>query len=146
MDFEALVMYYLSSQGLFVSPQFSVRDGNGEWSCPDLVALDFRNHQVQVVEVTTAYDVSNLANKIQNRQEQWIRRLVPQLISQGVPVQTWSVVVRAFVRRDRIEFMKSRFVGSEDVMVEVLEDIAFSWTWPWDQWKAPFAPEGHTPG
>jgi len=70
MDFEAVVMHYLAAQGLFLSPQFIIRDGAGEWSCPDFVALDFSRHQVQVVEVTTAYDVSGLIKKIQDKEKQ----------------------------------------------------------------------------
>lgn len=136
MDFESLVMNYLTAQGLFLSPQFSVRDGDGEWSCPDFVALDFRVHEIQVVEVTTAYKVAGLVKKIQNREEQWFRRLRPQLVALGIPVSGWRNVVRIFVRRDRCDYMNSKFASAADVKVEVLEDIAFAWRWPWDEWNS----------
>lgn len=62
-NFESLVMSYLASQGLFLSPQFSIKDGDEEWSCPDFVALDFRKREIQVVEVTTSYNVKGLIQK-----------------------------------------------------------------------------------
>jgi hypothetical protein len=136
VDFEALVMHYLTAQGLFLAPQFSVSDHVGEWSCPDFVALDFRQHEIQVVEVTTAYDISGLIKKIYHRDTQWFGRLTPQLISLGVPVSGWKNIVRAFVRKDRYEHMAAKLSSNPDVRIEALEDIAFSWKWPWDQWKA----------
>jgi hypothetical protein len=66
MDFEAVLMHYLAAKGLFLSPQLSIRDGAGEWSCPDFVALDFLNREIQVVEITTAYDVKGLMEKLEN--------------------------------------------------------------------------------
>lgn len=136
MDFEALVMHYLAAQGLFLMPQFAVSDGGGEWSCPDFVALDFRAHEVQVVEVTTAYDVSGLVEKIQNRETQWFQRLTPQLIALGIPVSDWNNIVRVFVRKDRHGSINAKVSNSRDVRIETLEDIAFPWKWPWGQWKA----------
>lgn len=136
MDFEALVMHYLTAQGIFLAPQFSVADGGCEWSCPDFVALDFRAQEVQVVEVTTARNVCGLIKKIQNREAQWFTRLIPQLIALGIPISGWNNIVRVFVRKDRYESIKAKFSGAQDVRIETLEDIAFSWKWPWDQWKA----------
>jgi len=136
MDFESLVMNYLATQGLFLSPQFSVCNGSGVWSCPDFIALDFQSREIQVVEVTTAYNIADLIKKIQNREEQWFKRLKPQLVAKGIPVENWQNVVRAFVSRDRYNDIQSRFESTPDVRVEVIEDIAFPWKWPWDQWKA----------
>lgn len=136
MDFEALVMHYLTAQGLFLAPQFSVSDSGGEWSCPDFVALDFRAHEVQVVEVTAAYDVGGLIEKIQDPETQWFRRLIPQLIALGIPVSGWNNIVRVFVRKDRHESIKAKVSNSREVRIGSLEDIAFPWRWPWDQWKA----------
>ena len=136
MDFDSIVMHYLAAQGLLLSPQFSVHAAGGEWSCPDFVALDFAKREIQVVEITTAYNVGGLIEKIQNRQDQWFRLLTPQLIARGIPVYDWSTVVRAFVRRDRYSHVKSKFPDTPDVRLEVIEDITFPWTWPWDLWKA----------
>lgn len=135
MDFEAIVMYYLAAEGLFLSPQFSIRNGAGEWSCPDFVALDFPKHQVQVVEVTSAHDVSGLVKKIKDRDKQWFQRLRPQLVQRGAIDDSWRFILRAFVRKDRVEVVQSKFRDAQDVIIESIEDIAFPWKWPWDQWS-----------
>jgi hypothetical protein len=132
MDFELLVMNYLATQGLFLSPQFSI---DNEWSCPDFVALDFLKHEIHVVEVTTAWNITNLISKIQNREVQWFDKLKPQLIELGLPVKNWQNIVRVFVRQDRYDFIKSKFEKMSDVKIEKLEDIAFPWNWSWDYWK-----------
>ncbi|RPI99391.1 MAG: hypothetical protein EHM36_16065 [Deltaproteobacteria bacterium] len=135
MDFENIVMYYLAAQGLFLSPKFPIKDGGGEWSCPDFVALDFNNHQVQVIEVTTAYDVSGLIAKIQDRNKQWFERLQIQLLKRGVIDTSWKFIVRVFVRKDREDTIRAKFQYEDDVSIEIIEKIAFSWKWPWDEWS-----------
>ena len=134
MDFEAVVMHYLAAEGLFLSPQFSVRDDSGgEWSCPDLVALDFSKHQVQVVEMTTASNVSALVEKIRQRENQWFRHLRQQLVTRRAIDGSWSIVVRAFVREENVENVRRVFNGAKDVIVEPIESVTFSWKWPWDR-------------
>ncbi len=135
MDFESLVMYYLASEGLFLSPQFLIGVGRSDWSCPDFVALDFTKQKVLVVEVTTAYNVSSLIEKIHNRDQQWFQRLRPLLLSRKVVTTEWSFAVRAFVRADRLEYTKAAFSDSPDITITDIESIAFSWKWPWDDWK-----------
>jgi hypothetical protein len=65
MDFEALVMNYLTGQSLFLSPQFSISDGGREWNCPNFVVLDFRRHEIQIVGVTIAYNITRLIENLQ---------------------------------------------------------------------------------
>jgi|GEM_PF-1111551 len=134
MDFEAVVMHYLAAKGLFLSPQFSIRDSAGERSCPDFVALDFLNREIQVVEVTTAYEVKGLIEKLENREEQWFKRLRPQLIRMGVTDDSWKCVVCAYVRKERRDYIERKIQGANDVRVTAVEDIAFSWNWPWNSW------------
>jgi hypothetical protein len=135
MDFESVVMYYLAAQGLFLSPQFSIRGASGgEWSCPDFVALDFSKHEVQVVEVTVASNVSGLLEKIQDRERQWFQYLRQQLVQRGVIDGSWKLIVRAFVRQDQLEKVRSKFLNAEDVKVEPIEQVTFSWKWPWHEW------------
>lgn len=133
--FESLVMNYLATEGLFLSPQFSVSEENGEWSCPDFVALNFRAREIQVIEVSTAYNIRALFEKIENREEKWFCKLIPQLLARGIPVADWTAVVRVFIRRDRHDFMRAKFGQCPDVRIEVLEDMAFRWQWPWEQWS-----------
>jgi len=136
MDFESLVMYFLASEGYFLSPQFSIGVGRSDWSCPDFVALDFTKKRVVVVEVTTAYDVSSLVEKIYNRDQQWFQRLRQILLSRKVVTPEWSFAVRAFVRADRLEYTRAKFTDIPDVTITDIESIAFSWKWPWDDWKS----------
>ncbi len=134
MDFESVVMYRLAAEGLFLSPQFSIRDDSGgEWCCPDFVALDFGKRQVQVVEVTTASDVANLIEKIKKREQQWFQKLRSQLLRRGVIQDSWSFIVRAFVRQQHVKAIVSNVDGAEDVVVEAIEKVTFAWEWPWDQ-------------
>lgn len=70
-------MHYLAAQGPILSPQLSIRDGKGEWSYPDFVALDHERRRVDVVKVTATYDVSGLIAKVKDRENHWICRLRP---------------------------------------------------------------------
>jgi hypothetical protein len=137
MDFESVVMYYLAAEGLFLSPQFSVKDSSGgEWSCPDFVALDFSKREVQVVEVTTAATVSGIVEKLEKREDQWFRHLRPQLARRGVVDESWKYLVRVFVRESNVEMIRQKLSDAEDVVVEPIEKIAFSWKWPWGKFPA----------
>ncbi|MFH0823590.1 MAG: hypothetical protein V2B18_12620 [Pseudomonadota bacterium] len=133
MDFEAVVMHYPAAEGLFLSPQFSVKASGKEWSCPDLVALDFSKPQVQVVEVTTAADISGLLGKIAARENQWFNHLRPQLQNRGVIDDSWNFTMRAFVREDCLDKVLRKFHDAEDVRVEAIEHVAFPWRWPWSK-------------
>ena len=127
-------MQYLTIQGLFVSSQFSLVGKGGEWTYSDFVALDFRAREIQFVKVSAAYDIGHLVEKVENR-EDLFRKLIPELTARGILVADWTPVVRVFIRQDRREFMSSKFGRCPDVRIEVLEDMAFPWHWPWNQWS-----------
>lgn len=125
MDLDALVMRYLAAQGLFLSPYFSI---DGEWenrSHPDFVALDFGAREIQVVKVSTAYNIGDLVERIENREAHWFSKVVPVLVDRGIPVAGWTPIMRAFICQDRHDFMLSRIGRCPDVRVEVLEDVDF---------------------
>jgi len=132
--FEELVLGYLAKDPyIFVSPQYSIKAENGsEWSCPDLVALDFRTPAIYVVEVSSASNVKRLAEKVADLQNQWVEKLKTQLLRHKVVGKDWPVVVRVFIRKQyKEQFFK--IVGDRpDVHVECLEDIAFPWLWKWE--------------
>ena len=146
MTFEPIIMQYLASQGLFLSPQFSIRVDNREWSCPDFVAIDFLNSEVQVVEVSTAYDINGLVGKIRERESQWFEKLRAQLPTLGVPEKEWKYVVHVFIRSDRKEYIAKEFSGQTDVRITAIEEVAFRWTWPWDAWHNTERGQGQFPG
>lgn len=135
--YEELVMNYLTKdEEVFINPQYSIKDNSGtQWSCPDFVALDFREREVQIVEVTTSYNITRLAQKINDRNNQWIRRLKQQLRNDNIIDETWKFVVKAFVRKDVIENIKKKVVDQQDVVFKELEDIFCSWDWDWDRNK-----------
>lgn len=99
------------------------------------MSLDFKNQQVEVIEVTTAYDLGKLVGKVADREKQWFTYLKEELMRQRVIGDSWGIGVRIFVRKDRGEYFKSKFVNADDVHVECLEEIAFSWKWSWDDWS-----------
>jgi hypothetical protein len=132
-------MTYLAREGLFLSPQFIVHEGSEEWSRPDFVAIDFNNKEIQIVEVSTAYNIKALMDKVGDSDNQWFKRLMPQLVKLGVisDVSEWTPIVRLFIRQDRKNYANDRVENADMakmVRIELLEDIAFSWQWPWEAW------------
>ncbi|MFT4927335.1 MAG: hypothetical protein ACI8WB_003441 [Phenylobacterium sp.] len=139
MEFEQIIMTYLAREGLFLSPQFIVLEKGKEWSRPDFIAINFKKKEIQVVEVTTAQDISRLMAKVADKNNQWFDKLIPQLKSSKViPNEDdngWTNVVRLFIREDCKQYAEKKVKGNDNVFIEILEDLAFSWKWPWDKWN-----------
>jgi len=130
--YEELVMVYLAKDPLvFLSPQYKVSAG---WNCPDFVALDYRHKIVSVVEVSAAFKVAKLAEKVADRKNQWFDKITAQLMSGPHPVidSSWRPPqVKVFIRKDA-EGQFRRVVGSpDDVKVTILEELDFPWGWDW---------------
>lgn len=128
--FEDLVTWKITRDPLvFVNRQYNM----GGWSCPDIVALNYRNKQIWVVEVSTAADAKDLARKVKDRDKQWFGKLRDLL---GGPSSTvidasWSFVIKAFIRQDAVQGFQ-RILGEplpKDVEVEILDNIRFPWQW-----------------
>jgi hypothetical protein len=129
--FEELVMQYVTKDGsTFVSPQFPVGKG---WSAPDFVALDFSRKRVSVIEVTTAYDPTKLANKVADREQQWFAKLRTQLEQKRIVDGSWSYWVQVFIRRDGRTCFEQKVGKPADVLVHALEDMGFPWQWNWSE-------------
>ncbi len=110
--YEHIVLAYLTKDAfVFVSPQYSIRGDKGEWSCPDLVALNFRDRRVAVVEVSTAWNPKSLREKVQNRDAQWITRLRDQLRALNVIDAAWTFEVQLFVRSQPSKTSAPRGIG-----------------------------------
>jgi hypothetical protein len=90
------------------------------------VALDFSKKEVVVVEITTAYDIASLVEKVRKRNEQWFDPLRNQLSADKI-AENWDVRFLGFVRRDRLETAKNHFAGQAEVAFAAIEDCAFSW-------------------
>jgi len=61
----------------FVCPQFSLQLEKRK-ECPDFVVLDFSAKEIKVVEVTTAWDIHSLAERLEflHRQSEEIKKQI----------------------------------------------------------------------
>lgn len=126
-------MEYLAHKRYFMIPQYSIPSGEPgyEWSCPDFVAIKPANREIVVVEVTTAYDISNLARKVIDRNNQWFDKLRAALLAEGTITPDWQFRVMVFCREERVEAFSRKIGEADDVMIEPLEKSAFPWKWEW---------------
>jgi hypothetical protein len=121
---EQVIQAFLVQDGkVFVSPGYNLDHGR---ACPDFVALDFGKKEVVIVEVTTAYKLDSLFDKIKNREDQWFKPLRGQLDADGI-AKGWEIRFLGFVRQDRLEEANKRFVGDQKVSFAPIERCAFSW-------------------
>ena len=128
--YDEMVMSYLVRHGnVFVSPQFDMKTADGKpWSCPDFVALDLANKLVSVVEVSTASNISGLAERVNDRQNQWIDKLKDQLIRERLVDETWKdYQVQVFVRQDQKDWFEKRIKDRNHVNVHTVEEVCFGW-------------------
>jgi len=129
---EQLVLEYLTKDAyVFVSPQYSLRDeSNHEWSCPDYVALDFKQRAVTVVEVSSAQGPRPLRERVRRRDHHWLEKLRGQLKANHVVDDTWNkYFVDVYVRKNAAERFNKEFGGDPQVRVCVLEDLKLPWEW-----------------
>jgi hypothetical protein len=88
---EEAVLEYLTHEGdLFVCPQYRATGGN-----PDFVALNFTQHRVEVVEVSSAYTLTRLNNKL--KETAWVDAVYQKLKTTQVIDDSWRLVLRVFV-------------------------------------------------
>lgn len=130
--YEHLVLQYLTRDAhVFVSPQYSIRGDTGsEWSCPDFVALNFRDRVVSVVEVSSASDPQSLRERVARRDVQWVERLREQLERNRVVDASWNQYrVEVFIRREAERKFRSAIGSANDVVIHILEDLGAPWTW-----------------
>ena len=129
-DYENIVMSYLAAQGFFLSPQYSILSDGHEWNCADFVGLDFSNKEINIIEVSGAYNLSGLVKKVNNRE--WITKLKTQLKQKNIADsldKSWRYVIRVFIRKDREAYFKEN-VDNKDgsVKIEILENIPYPWS------------------
>lgn len=125
--FEEMVMGFLTRDcKTFVIPQFSIKS-NGIWSCPDFVAISPAIQKCHVVEVSTAYNLNNLAHKVRNKDNQWIGKLKEQLEADGVTDPDWTYDVFVFIRKSRINWFKNAIKDIPAVVIYEIEKIFPPW-------------------
>ncbi len=124
---EAVLGFITRDETTFAIPQFSI---SKDWSCPDFVAICPPKKECYVVEVSSGYDLKHLAEKIRDKERQWIQKLRNQLETSGVTDASWSYEVLVFVRADRVEWLKRAVNGVPGVEVHDIEKTLTPWNWP----------------
>jgi hypothetical protein len=129
--YEHIVLAYLTKDPwVFVCPQYSIRGEKGEWSCPDIVALDFKHRLVLVVEISTAYDPKSLREKVASREVHWIEKLQDQLVTNGVIDQGWNFEVHLYVRQSALHGIEAASANpGTPVKIKILEQLGTPWEW-----------------
>jgi hypothetical protein len=137
MDYESSVMEFIVANGnTFVSPQYPVGKA---WSCPDFVAIRPASKECYVVEVSAGWDLSNLAAKVRNREQQWMSKLRDHLTELSICDQSWKYHVIVFVREERIKWFEEKCQHAQDVHVWPLEVTLTPWAWTDDVRKPSFS-------
>src|ERR1700733_9880130 len=130
--YEDLILQYLTKDAhMFVSPQYSIEGPPGtEWSCPDFIALGFREKRVSIVEVSSASNPRSLLERVKNRDRQWIERLKNQLLRNGVVDQLWkNFRVELFIRRSAADRFRKELKDAQDVVIYIIEELGAPWEW-----------------
>jgi Holliday junction resolvase-like predicted endonuclease len=136
--YEEAVMHYLTANGAtLVVHQYSIGQG---WACPDFVAIRLSAQCICVVEVSTAWDLTDLAQRIKNRQVQWWGQLIPHFQQYGVIAHGWRQRVAVFIRQDRVAWFQQAIGNAPDGSVIPLESILAAWNWPAAVWTPQFNP------
>ena len=127
--YENIVLAHITkARWIFVHPQYSIKGDTGEWSCPDIVALDFKRHLVLVVEVSTAANPKSLRARVADRENQWINKLRSQLIADTVIDDEWHFCVELYVRECAEARIRGAFDGvGTPVQIHVLEKLESLW-------------------
>jgi hypothetical protein len=130
-------MYCLTANGeTFVAPEPDLGTG---WSCPDFVAIRPPKKKVYVVEVTASGNPVGLIEKINAREEQWLRLLRQHLKDRGITDDTWSYSVLVFVRRDQQDWVHGKIHDKRNVTVLSLEEASANWEWSDNVWTSSFS-------
>jgi hypothetical protein len=136
---EQVVENYLTlDRGVFVNPQYMI--GDCKWDAhPDLVAINFRDSEIWMIEVTIG-DARGLIEKAVQFDREYIPRLQAQFLEHQIITdesawKTWRIGMWAFVKMSEKVKVEKRLLNSvRDGRVTALEDIAF----PWVYWNARF--------
>jgi hypothetical protein len=135
--FEEAVMQYLTHEGdVFLCAQYPIGKKK-----PDFVALNFAKpkHRVEVVEVSSAIDLSRLATKLNNRD--WFKKLIQQLREKRVIDGDWEVILRVFVIKAHKDNLCKKIGSPPDVIVETIDDV-FACLLDWRKRQDPRACHG----
>jgi hypothetical protein len=129
---EAVLAYLAGPPQRFVRPQFSLEyKGMPGGSYPDFVTLDYKDRVAYVVEVSAAYNIGGLIQRIRDREQRWYEPLRSHLGGLDLSFSSWALRMTVFVRKDRKEAAVAALQDANDVTVIALDDIMRSWKWNW---------------
>lgn len=131
---ELAVLDYISRPpSRFVRPQCHLTfEAGAGGASPDFVVLDFEDNTVYVVEVSVAWDLTDLVDRVLKRQSVWYTALQEYGRTHNVSPLCWSNYrTAAFVRSDRYSHMLKKVEEHVDVSVISLDRVLLEWEWEW---------------
>ncbi|MEI2743456.1 MAG: hypothetical protein V9G63_13680 [Candidatus Competibacter sp.] len=130
---EAVLEYITADTYRFANWQFDLPYQNQEGgSCPDFVVLDYREKSVYAVEVTMAWNIKGLIEKLVDRKRYWINPIKNHLIGINSQFQDWEYRVTVFVREGNDLLIGQKFKNCADIAVKTIEKISFPYSWTWN--------------
>ncbi|WP_133250222.1 hypothetical protein [Novacetimonas pomaceti] len=138
-----LITYLTMDGQTYIASQVEIAfENNQGGSCPDYVALDFRNRHVVVVEETEAWNIQPLCNRIRERDKRWFTPLAAFMLKKGIVNPDWGMRMLGIVRPDRIEAFNKAFAQDGDVSFVSIEECIFPWKY-WDTRMSEGLPGGN---
>ena len=130
---EAVLAYLAGPPQRFVQPQFSLAyKGMPGGSYPDFVTLDYKERVAYVDEVSAAYQIGGLIERVRDRGQRWYIPLRSHLEDLDSSFSSWKLRTTVFVREDRKKVAVEALQSASDVTVIALDNIMRSWKWNWE--------------
>ncbi len=126
---EAVMSFLTRDPHVFLSPQYAIKGGDGyEPTCPDFVALDILGRHAYIVEVSTAWNLDAIVEKINEADQDWIGRLEAMFHSETFrDLNDMKFRVLAFVRAARVKALKDQVSDRKHLRVTALEALSHPW-------------------
>jgi hypothetical protein len=125
---------YLTLDGhVFIAPHYNIAFDRQSGECPDFVALDLKQREVVIVEVTDASNPQHVASLVVSRAIRWYAPVEKVLRDRGIVGGEWTFRFLGFVRSSNVDKLQRQFPASSDPDVKfvALEEAAFPWRY-WD--------------
>lgn len=135
---QAVLEYVIAVPTRFVQVESELgwHEKLGGGSRPDFIVLDFSNRTIYVVEVSSAWDTSNLLQRARDREQRWLQVLRSSMPTMDAVFTHWRYHVTLFVRQPVVEACRTRLADAHDVSVLPLDDVLVTWNWKWDGQRA----------
>lgn len=124
---ESVIDYINVNPYYFLNYQLNIpyKDGHGG-STPDMVVFDVRDRSIIVIEVSSAWDISSLLNKLLERETRWYNP-IKNIYKDCIDETKISCVL--FLRKDVLVRAKAFLIthNMKDVQLQDLENIQCAW-------------------